>query len=52
MDINKIVVSDKVSFGKKGFRYFTDYKDAKKLDLQATCTWNFIQRQWPHLGFR
>ena len=33
IDINKIVVSDKVSFGKKGFRYFIDYKDAKKLDL-------------------
>ena len=26
----KIVVSNKVSFGKKGFRYFIAYKDAKK----------------------
>ena len=34
-DINKIVVSDKVSFAKKGFKYFIGYKDAKKLDLYA-----------------
>ena len=27
--INKIVVSNKVSFGKKGFKYFIGYKDAK-----------------------
>ena len=26
IDINKIVVSNKVSFGKKGFKYFTGYK--------------------------
>ena len=30
IDINKIVVSNKVSFGKKGFRYFIGYKDVKK----------------------
>ena len=28
IDINKIVVSNKVSFGKKGFKYFIGYKDA------------------------
>ena len=28
--INKIVVSDKVSFGKKEFKYFIGYKSAKK----------------------
>ena len=33
IDINKTVVSNKVSFGKKGFKYFISYKDAKKLDL-------------------
>ena len=27
IDINKIVVSNKVSFGKKIFRYFIGYKD-------------------------
>ena len=27
IDINKIVVSNKVSFGKKGFKYFIGYKD-------------------------
>ena len=30
-DINKIVVYNKLPFGKQDFRYFTDYKDAKKL---------------------
>ena len=35
IDINKIVVSNKVCFGRKGFRYFIGYKDAKKLDLYA-----------------
>ena len=29
IDINEIVVSNKVSFGKKGFEYFIGYKDAK-----------------------
>ena len=33
ININKIVVSNKVSFGKKGFKYFVCYKDAKKLDI-------------------
>ena len=28
--INKIVVSNKVSFGKKGFKYSIGYKDDKK----------------------
>ena len=32
-DINKIVVSNKISFVKKGFRYFIGYKYLKKLDL-------------------
>ena len=31
IDINKIVVSNKVSFGKNGFKYFTGYKDDKKI---------------------
>ena len=29
--INKIVVSNKVSFGKNGFKYFIGRKDAKKI---------------------
>ena len=29
IDINKIVASNKVFFGKNSFKYFTDYKDAK-----------------------
>lgn len=31
LDISKIVVSNKVSFGKKVFKYFTGYKDAKEI---------------------
>ena len=31
IDINKIVVSNKVFFGKKCFKYFIGYKDAKKI---------------------
>ena len=30
IDINKVVVSNKVFFGKKDFKYFIVYKDAKK----------------------
>ena len=30
IDINKIIVSNKVSFGNKGLKYFIGYKDAKK----------------------
>ena len=29
IDIIKTVISNKVSFGKKGFKYFFDYKDAQ-----------------------
>ena len=29
--INKILVPNEVSFGKKGFKYFIGYKDAKKI---------------------
>ena len=35
IDINKIAVSNKFSFGKKDFKYFIGYKDAKKIDLYA-----------------
>ena len=33
VDNDKIVVSNKVPFGKKGFKYFIGYKDAEKLSL-------------------
>ena len=33
MDINKMVVSNKVSFGKKGFKNSIGYKDTKKTKL-------------------
>ena len=29
--VNKIVVSNKISFGKKDFKYFIGYKDANKI---------------------
>ena len=35
IDINKIVVSIKASFGKKDFKCFIGYEDVKKLDLYA-----------------
>ena len=31
IDIDKIVVTNKVSFGKKAFKYFISYKDGKKI---------------------
>ena len=31
IDINQIVVSNKVSFGKKDFKFFIDYKEARKI---------------------
>ena len=31
--INKIVVSNKVSLGKKSIKYFIGYKDAKRLEI-------------------
>ena len=33
--INEIVVCNKLPFGKQGFKYFTGYKDTKKIDLYA-----------------
>ena len=35
IDINEIVVSNNVSFGKKDFKYFIDYKDTKQ--IRASC---------------
>ena len=31
IDINKIVISNKVSFCKKRFKFFISYRDAKKI---------------------
>ena len=35
LDINEILVSNKVSVGKKGLKYSTGYKDSKKLHCYA-----------------
>ena len=35
IDVNKIVVSYKISFGENDFKYFAGYKNAKNLDLYA-----------------
>ena len=41
IDVNKIVVSNKISFGKKkDFKYFIGYKDAKKIDLMYISSKN------------
>ena len=33
IDMNKIVISNKISFSKKRFKYLIGYKDAKKIGL-------------------
>ena len=35
IDINKIVISNKASFGKKEFKYFIGYNNAKKIYLNV-----------------
>ena len=42
--IDKIVVTNKVSFGRKGFKYFIGYKDDKKSDLYA-----YFSQKWVHI---
>ena len=42
IDINKIAVSNKVSFGKKGFKFFIGYKNAKK--IRPLC--RFLPKSW------
>ena len=42
IDINKIVVSNKISFGKKDFKYFIGYKDAKKVKPNLTFSFLFL----------
>ena len=61
VDINKILVSNKVSFGKKSFRYFIGYKDRKKVrplcvivdkmsayrrDIDKTKYMSFLIKKW------
>ena len=43
-DVNKIVVSNKGCLGKKGFKYFIGYKDAKKLELYV-----YFSQKWVHI---
>ena len=43
--INKIVVSNKVSFNKKGSEYFIGYKDDKRIDLYV-----YLFQKWVHIG--
>ena len=44
IDINRKVISSKVSFVKKGFECFIGYKDAKKLDLYL-----YFYQKWVHI---
>ena len=54
LDINKITVSNKISFGKKGFKYFIGYKDAKK--IRPLCIYppkmQGIEKTWRKLNLR
>ena len=40
VDINKIVIINNLPFDKQNFKYFIDYKDAKKLELYAYLSKN------------
>ena len=40
ININKIIVSNKVSFGKSGFKYFIAYKDDGKVRLMYNVSTN------------
>ena len=40
IDINKRVASNKVTFGRKGFKHFISFIDAKKLDLMHISSKN------------
>ena len=44
IDVNKIAISNKVSFGKKWFKYLIGYKDPKKLDLHV-----YFSPKWLHI---
>ena len=52
LDINKIVVSNKVSSGKKSFKYFISYEDAKRIALYVYFTkkWVHIEETWIKLN--
>ena len=50
VDIEKIVVSNKVRFGKKGFKYFIGYKDAKKLNVYIYFFQNWV-RETKYVSF-
>ena len=44
IDINKIIISNQVFFGKKDFKYFICYKEAEKIDLYA-----YSFQKWLHI---
>ena len=43
IDINKMIVSNKISYGKKGFKYLIGYKNAKKIEPCA-----YFSQTWMH----
>ena len=45
VDVNKIVVSNKVFFGKQIFKYSTGYKDAKKIRPLCISFLNMINKR-------
>ena len=44
VDIDKIITSNKVSFGKKSFKYFIGYKDDEK--IEALCIRLPLYKNW------
>ena len=45
IDINKLVISNKLLFGKQVFKYFIGYKDAKKIDLYAYSIQKWVYKR-------
>ena len=50
VDINKIITLSKVSFGKKGFRYFIGYKDDEK-GKPLGIMYNASKNEWIYNRF-
>ena len=43
IDINKIVVSNKLPFGKQNFKYFMGYKDSENVRPCSVHIWLYIK---------
>ena len=52
IDCSKIVVSNKLPFGKQDFKYFIGYQNSEKLDLYANSVnkWLYITETFMKIG--